>query len=106
MCTEESDMRKIFTYPKNGEVFPTILPHRVWFLTPVHLLSRGLQFHQQLTPKTFEFPSNEDGEYVILTHGTQKSFQDGISCKEAPADKRMYADGSECCHVKMSKLLI
>jgi hypothetical protein len=39
-----------------------------------------------------------------MTH--RENFQDGISCKKAPVDKRMYADGSECFLVKMLKLLI
>jgi hypothetical protein len=104
---EESDLRKIFTYLKNDETSPIILRHCVWFLTSIHFLSRGLEFHHQLSPTSFEFLSDENGEYAILTHDTQqKNFQGGIGCKEAPAGKRMYADGSVCCPIKMLKLLI
>ena len=57
--------------------------------------------------KSFEFKNDENGEYITLSHDTQqKNFQGGIRSAEAPSDKRMYADDTECCPVKMLKLLL
>lgn len=65
----------------------------VWFNLPVHLVSRGLEFHHQLCKDSFNFLFDEDDkEYVVLRHETQqKNFQGGLSSDEAPSDKRIYA---------------
>lgn len=104
---EPADLQKMFTYLKKGSSSPVILRHAVWFLTSIHFLSRGLELHHQLNLKSFEFKNDENGEYVTLSHDTQqKNFQGGIRSAEAPSDKRMYADDTECCPVKMLKLLL
>lgn len=98
---EPADLQKIFIYLKKGSSSPVILRYTVWFLTSIHFLSRGLEFHHQLNLQSFEFKNDENGEYVTLSHDTQqKSFQGGIRSVEAPSDKRMYADDTECCQLK------
>ena len=78
----------------------------MWFNLAIHFVTRGLEFHEQLTIQSFEFKIDEtnDKEYVCLTHETkQKNIQGGLESEEAPADKRMYTND---CPVSSLKLLI
>ncbi len=71
-------------------------------------MSRGIEFHQQLTQKSFRFNKDENNvEYVTLIHETkQKNAQGGLASDDAPSDKRMYATGLDSCPVQALRLLI
>lgn len=62
-------------------LLPVILRYRVWFNLSVHFVSRGLEFHQQLTPESFLFLHDDNGvENVSLFHKTkQKDWQGGLN---------------------------
>ncbi|XP_021357785.1 uncharacterized protein LOC110453244 [Mizuhopecten yessoensis] len=95
ICKE--DMVKINTYLT--EENPVLLRYRVWLNLAMHFVSRGLEFHIQLTPRSFKFLTDEnDREYVVLNHETtQKNKQGGLNNAEAPsADKRMYSTCQQC----------
>lgn len=75
----------------------------VWFNLSVHLVSRGLEFHQ-LRKGSFNFLFDEDEkEYVVLRHEIQqKNYQGGLSSDETLSDKRIYAvPMCPTCPVKM-----
>ena len=102
-----SDLGQVTQY-LNSTQSPVILRYKVWYDLCVHFVTRGLEFHQQLTLQSFEFMKDEnDIEYVVLSHETkQKNRQGGLLNEEAPSDKRMYATENESCPVKSLKLLI
>ena len=72
---------------------PITLRYRVWLNLSIHYVTRGLEFHSQLSPTSLEIRFDETGaEYVILTHQTmQKHHQGDLNAKEENSDKRMYA---------------
>lgn len=49
---------KISTYLHSASN-PVILRYKVWYDLAIHFVSRGLEFHQQLTPTSFEFAVDE-----------------------------------------------
>ena len=102
-----ADLSKIDGYLVTNQN-PVILRHKVWYDLSVHFVAKGLEFHQQLNLKSFEFLKDEnDVEYVILSHETkQKNHHGGLLNEKTPLDKRMYATGSQSCPVKSLKLLI
>ena len=71
----------------------------------IQFVSRGLEFHSQLTRQSFEFNHDETGlEYVTIKHATQqKNHQGDLNSKEANSDKRMYATGTPSCPVTALK---
>ena len=88
---QPNDLNKISTYLSRASKDPVILRHAVWYNIAIHFVSRGMEFHHQLRPDSFEFKSDEHGEFVTISHETQqKNFQGGLYSKEAPADRRMY----------------
>ena len=100
-------MEKISTYFKDAPLSPIILRQCVYFQLSIHFVSRGQEFHHQLKLDSFQFHSDDTGEYVTLKHETQqKNHQGGLGNVEMNADKRMYATGADTCPVKMLKLLI
>lgn len=101
------DLHKISQYLSSISC-PVILRYRVWFNLSLHFVSRGLEFHQQLTPKSFLFLKDDKGvEYVSLSHETkQKNWQGGLENQEAPHDKRMYATGDSNCPVQTLKTFL
>ena len=85
-----------------------ILRYRVWYDLSIHFVTRGLEFHQQLSRNSFQFLIDDDGiEYVALSHETkQKNWQGGLDHHEAPHDKRMYATGDTRCPVASLRELL
>ena len=76
---EMSDLKKIAKYFDDAESSPIKLRQAVWFNIAVHFVSRGLEFHHQLTSSSFEFISDENGvEYACLTHETQQKTFRGV----------------------------
>ena len=50
-----------------------ILRFRVWFDLAIYYFTRGLEFHDQLKPNSFEFLKDEnDCVYVVLSHETKQ----------------------------------
>ncbi|XP_069131278.1 uncharacterized protein [Argopecten irradians] len=106
---DKMHMERISTYLSNCSTNPIILRQNVWFNLSIHFVTRGMEFHHQLSTNSFTFHKNEplDSEYVTINHSTQqKNYQGGIHSDEAPQDKRMYSTGTASCPVKMLKLLI
>ncbi|XP_069137816.1 uncharacterized protein [Argopecten irradians] len=98
----KQDFELINTYLNSGDN-PVLLRYRVWVDLAIHFVSRGLEFHIQLTPNSFQFLNDENEHtYVSISHETtQKNKQGGLNSTEAPcSDKRMYATDSETCPVK------
>ncbi|KAK3082459.1 hypothetical protein FSP39_018219 [Pinctada imbricata] len=96
----ENDLKKICTYLDNDDD-PQILQYNVWYYLAIHFVSRGLEFHHQLTLHSFLFLFDDTGrDYVTLGHETQqKNIQGGLSNQEAVGDKRMHATGVKGCPV-------
>lgn len=95
------DLEKISTY-LHSTVNPVILRLRVWYDLSIHFVSRGLEFHGQLTTQSFCFQTDGNNVvYVTLSHETkQKNRQGDLASEEAPADKIMYATGNIRCPVR------
>lgn len=102
------DLKKIADYFSTASTSPIILRQCVWFNLGLHFVSRGLEFHHQLKPDSFDFSVDPDGmEYVTINHETQqKNFQGGLTKDESPTDRRMYATGMSDCPVAMLKLFL
>lgn len=67
------DLRKMSTYLSRCGDNPVKLRLGVWYNISIHFVSRGLEFHHQLTRDSFIFLTDEDGkEYACLTHETQQ----------------------------------
>ena len=82
------------------------LRFRVWYALAIHFVSRGCEFHHQLTMRSLKFERDEnDIEYVTIGHETQqKHYQGGLDDRiEQASDKRLYATGSINCPVKALK---
>ncbi|CAC5371797.1 unnamed protein product [Mytilus coruscus] len=90
--------------------FPPNLPKfKVWYALAIHFVSRGIEFHQQLSKDSIKFENDEEGrEYLTITHKThQKNYQGGIGdSPEEAEDKRMYSTDSDSCPVQAVKLLL
>jgi hypothetical protein len=68
----------------------------VWYALAIHCVSRGCEFHHQLTMRSLKFEWDEnDIEYVTIGHETQqKHYQGGLDDRiEQASDKRLYATG-------------
>ena len=64
-----NDMSAIYRYLMKDN--PITLRYRVWVDLSVHFVTRGQEFHSQLTPKSLTFEKDEtSAEYVSLTHET------------------------------------
>ena len=102
-----NDMQKIATYLQADDD-AQVLQYKVWYSLGVHFVSRGLEFHHQLTLNSFSFHQDDDGrEYVTLAHETQqKNVQGGLSDIEAVSDKRMYSTGDVGCPVSALRKLM
>ncbi|XP_033725029.1 uncharacterized protein LOC117315013 isoform X2 [Pecten maximus] len=102
----EMDLSKISTYLSTAPSSAVVLRQCVWYYIAIHFVTRGLEFHKQLRINSFNFLSDEHGEYALLNHETQqKNYQGGTSYSDAP-EKRMYATGGPNCPVEMLKLFI
>ena len=87
------ELLKINTYLMKKED-PVALRFRVWYLLGIHFVSRGGEFHHQLSINSFKFESDEMGsEFLSISHEThQKNHQGGLDdATEETQDKRMYA---------------
>ncbi|CAC5383685.1 unnamed protein product [Mytilus coruscus] len=87
-----SELQKIneFLSTKNNVV---ALRFKVWYALAIHFVSRGIEFHQQLSKDSIKFVKDEKGrEYLTITHEThQKNYQCGIeNSSEESEDKIMY----------------
>ena len=85
---------------------PVALRFRVWYLLGIHFVSRGCEFHHQLTKNSLKFDRDENGtEFITIAHEThQKNYQGGLEeTDEEAQDKRMYATGTERCPIKSLK---
>jgi len=72
-------------------------------------VTRGIEFHHQLTPTSLKFENDESGmEYITLNHETlKKNHQGGVDEKlKETSDKRMYATGTNTCPVKYVKIFL
>ncbi|XP_060083742.1 uncharacterized protein LOC132562993 [Ylistrum balloti] len=102
---EPTHLQKIFAYLGNAESSPIILRQCVWFNLSMYFVTRGMEFHQQLTPHSFVFQRDEHGEYVTLANSHQENHQSGS--RGMLHDKRMYSvPESSSCPVKMLRLLL
>ena len=106
---EMDDLKKISDYIYQESSTPVILRLRVWYALAIHFVSRGLEFHQQLSLNSFDFCRDSEGdEYAVINHETQqKNVQGGVTSDEAPTDKHMFAmPGSKTCPVSSLRLFI
>lgn len=101
----QQDLQKISAYLEKAYNNPVNLRLCTWYILSIHFVTRGLEWHHQLTRNAFEIKVDENGhEFVCLTHETrQKNYQGGITSDEYNADKRMYATLTENCPVKILK---
>lgn len=104
----KNDLQKISAYLSKAYTDPITLRLCVWYILSIHFVTRGLEWHHQLTRNAFQFQTDENGhEFATLTHETrQKNYQGGINSDEANPDKRMYATGTETCPIKLLKFFI
>lgn len=101
------DLLKINTYLSNDN--PVALRFRIWYFLAIHFVSRGCEFHHQLSIRSLKFEKDENGiEFVTISHETyQKSHQGGLEeTNEEANDKRMYATGTPSCPVQSLKLFL
>ena len=103
-----SELQKINEYlsTQNNVV---ALRFKVWYVLAIHFVSRGIEFHQQLSMDSIKFVKDEEGrEYLTITHEThQKNYQGGTEdSSEEAQDKRMYSTDSESCPVKAVKYFL
>jgi hypothetical protein len=104
---ELTDLVKINTYLKLAPTSPVVLRHAVWFNLAVHFVSRGLEFHHQLTLNSFDFQRDDSGEFVTLGRETQqKNYQGSLGGGEGSSGRRMYATGLDNCPVRNLQMLI
>ncbi|XP_033739255.1 uncharacterized protein LOC117326606 [Pecten maximus] len=104
---EGADLIKISTYLEGAVVSPIILRECVWHHLSLNFITRGMEFHHQLNTDSFEFHTDDSGEYVTIKHETkQKNLQGGLSSSECSSGKRMYATGTNDCPIRMLKLLL
>lgn len=100
---EPADLQQIFTYLKKEFLFSChsetycLVSHINSFLLMGARIAPPSQLKSLLNLKNYEH-----GEYVTQ----QKNFQGEIRSVETPSDKRMYAEDTECCPVKMLKTII
>ena len=80
---------------------PVILRLRVWFVVAIHLVSRGLEFHEQLKINSFILNTDDYGHvYATLSNETkQKNWQGGI-VKQTPQKKK------ECLRFQILKNIV
>ncbi|CAC5410636.1 unnamed protein product [Mytilus coruscus] len=67
-----SELSKIneFLSTKNNVV---ALRFKVWYALAIHFVSRGIEFHQQLSKDSIKFVNDEEGrEYLTITHETHQ----------------------------------
>ncbi len=103
------DLQKISTYLNCVNPNPIILRYKVWYDLAIHFVSRGQEFHEQLTTRSFNFQFDDSHtEFVTLTHETkEKTRQGGLESDEGPSDKRMYATNDpSTCPVNALKMLL
>ena len=103
------ELMQINTYLSKKEDIVS-LRVRVWYLLAIHFVSRGIEFHHQLSMNSIKFQHDEEGiEFRTLNHEThQKNYQGGLedASKEAQ-DKRMYAtSNSASCPVQAVKFYL
>ena len=96
-----ADLKKIQEYFADAPNDPVVLRQFVWYNISIHFVTCGMEFQHQLRLDSFEFVTDEDGQYA-----KDKNYQDGLVSKEAESDKRMYATGDDLCPVAMLQLLI
>ncbi|XP_033759587.1 uncharacterized protein LOC117341836 [Pecten maximus] len=90
----ENDLKEMSTYLSSAPSSPVVLRQCTWYNIAIHFVTRGLEFHKQLRLNSFDFCSDEHGEFALLNHETQqKNYQGGISHSDAP-EKRMYVTGA------------
>lgn len=66
---EIDDLQLISTYLFKDINDPILLRQRVWYCLAVHIVSRGLEFHQKLNLNSFQFKvDSDDDEYVLINH--------------------------------------
>lgn len=105
----KSDLLKMSTYLNRANPNPIILRYKVWYDLAIHFVSRGQEFHAQLTKRSFNFQIDEsNNEFVTLTHETkEKTRQGGLESDEGPSDKRMYATNNPAsCPVHALKMFL
>lgn len=102
------DLQLISAYMNQSSSNPVILRQKVWYNLAIHFVSRGLEFHEQLSRNSFNFLKDETGrEYVTLTHETkEKTKQGGLQSEDSHTDKRMYATGTPSCPVDSLKFFL
>ena len=97
----DEELLKINAYLQRND--PISLRFRVWYLLAIHFVTRGIEFHHQLSPSSLKFESDQRGhEYVTISHEThQKNHQGGLTEVSAETvDKRMYETRESDCPVK------
>ncbi|KAL3874896.1 hypothetical protein ACJMK2_037850 [Sinanodonta woodiana] len=98
------ELGKINAYLQKSD--PVALRFKIWYLLAIHFVTRGIEFHHQLTTTSLKFEYDKSGmEYITLNHETlQNNHQGGVDAKlEETSDKRMYATGTNTCPVKSVK---
>ncbi|KAL3866008.1 hypothetical protein ACJMK2_043349 [Sinanodonta woodiana] len=98
------ELGKINAYLQKSD--PVALRFKIWYLLAIHFVTRGIEFHHQLTTTSLKFEYDKSGmEYITLNHETlQKNHQGGVDAKlEETSDKRMYSTGTNTCPVKSVK---
>ena len=103
------ELMQINTYLSKKEDI-VALRFRVWYLLAIHFVSRGIEFHHQLSMSSIKFQHDEEGiEFLTINHEThQKNYQGGLEdATEEAQDKRMYAtSNSASCPVQAVKLYL
>ena len=84
-----------------------MLPFRIWYFLAKHFVSRGWEFHHQLSIRSLKFERDENCiEYVTISYERHlKTHQGGLEeTNEEANDKKMYATGTPSCPVQSLKL--
>ncbi|OWF53837.1 hypothetical protein KP79_PYT25451 [Mizuhopecten yessoensis] len=71
-CYCTCHLEKFSTHLAAADTSPVNLRHCVWFNLSIHFVTRGMEFHHQLTPNSFTFQRYYSGEYVTLSQTTQQ----------------------------------
>ncbi|XP_061190635.1 uncharacterized protein LOC133198585 [Saccostrea echinata] len=105
---DRGDLEKISIHLQGAYKSRVILRQAVWYLFSIHFVTRSTRFHQHLKINSFEFQTDENGEYAIVKNETLEKKHSDHRVLGAHIHKRIYALESDngICPVKLLKLLI
>ncbi|XP_062607733.1 uncharacterized protein LOC134269550 [Saccostrea cucullata] len=103
-----ADLEKISIHLQGAYKSPVILLQAVWYLLSLHFVTRNTKLHQHLKINSFEFKTDQNGEYAIVKSETMKKEHCSHRALGVHIHKRMYALETDrgLCPVKLLKLMI